>query len=51
MLEAMRLISAGQISEALGLIGLTLGLGVGAAALGFWLGQRLRPLTPPRSEP
>ena len=50
MLEAMRLISAGQISEALGLIGLTLGLGVGAAALGFWLGQRLRPLTPPRSE-
>ena len=50
MLEAMRLISAGQISEALGLIGLTLGLGVGAAALGFWLGHRLRPLTPPRSE-
>ena len=51
MLEAMRLISAGQISEALGLIGLTLGLGVGAAALGFWLGQRLRPLMPPQSEP
>ena len=51
MLEAMRLISAGQISEALGLIGLTLGLGVGAAALGFWLGHRLRPPTPPRSEP
>ena len=50
MLEAMRLISAGQISEALGLIGLTLGLGVGAAAPGFWLGHRLRPLTPPRSE-
>lgn len=51
MLEAMRLISAGQISDALGLIGLTLGLGVGAAALGFWLGQRVRPPTPPRSEP
>ena len=51
MLEAMRLISAGQISEALGLIGLTLGLGVGAAALGFWAGHRLRPPTPPRSEP
>ena len=51
MLEAMRLMSSGKIVEALGLIGLTLGLGVGAAALGFWLGQRLRPLTPPRSEP
>ena len=50
MLAAMRLISAGQISEALGLIGLTLGLGVGAAALGFWVGQRLRPLMPPQSE-
>ena len=51
MLDAMQLISTGQIADALGLIGLTLGLGVGAAALGFWLGQRLRPLTPPRSEP
>ena len=50
MLEAMQLISAGQTSEAFGLIGLTLGLGVGAAALGFWLGQRVRPPTPPRSE-
>ena len=51
MLEAMQLISAGKIVEALGLIGLTLGLGVGAAALGFWIGQRVRPPTPPRSEP
>ena len=51
MLEAMQLISTGHIAEAFGLIGLTLGLGVGAAALGFWLSQRLRPLTPPRSEP
>ena len=51
MVDAMRLISAGQIDQALGLIGLTLGLGVGAAALGFWLGQRVRPLTPPRSGP
>ena len=51
MLEAMRLISAGQISEALGLIGLTLGLGVGAAALGVWARQRVRPPTPPRPEP
>ena len=39
MLNAMRLISAGQIAEALGLIGLTLGLGVGGAAIGFWLGH------------
>ena len=51
MLDATRLISAGQTAEALGLIGLTLGLGLGAAALGFWLGQRIRPPTPPRSEP
>ena len=51
MLEAMQLISAGKIVEALGLIGLTLGLGLGAAALGFWVGQRVRPPTPPRSGP
>ena len=51
MLEAVQLISSGKIVEALGLIGLTLGLGVGAAALGFWLGQRFKPLTPPRSGP
>ena len=51
MLAAMQLISAGKIVEALGLIGLTLGLGLGAAALGFWIGQRVRLLTPPRSEP
>ena len=51
MLDAMQLISTGQIADALGLIGLTLGLGVGAAALGFWAGQRVRPPTPPRSEP
>ena len=51
MLEAMQLISAGKIVEALGLIGLTLGLGLGAAALGFWVGQTVRPPTPPRSEP
>ena len=51
MVEAMQLISAGRVIEALGLMGLTLGLGLGAAALGFWIGQRVRLLTPPRSEP
>ena len=51
MLEAMQLISAGKIVEASGLIGLTLGLGLGAAALGFCFGQRVRPPMPPRSEP
>ena len=51
MVDAMQLISAVQIAEALGLIGVTLGLGVGAAALGIWIGQTIKPPTPPRSEP
>ena len=51
MLEAMQLISAGKIVEALGLIGFTLGLGVGAAALGLWIGPKVRLLMPPRLEP
>ena len=51
MLDAMRLISAGHVVEAFGLLGLTLGLGLGAAALGLLVGLRLRPPMPPRSEP
>ena len=51
MLAAMKHLSAGEWSDALGIIGLTLGLGLGAAALGFSLGRRLRPPGPPRSEP
>ena len=51
LLDAMRLISAGRVIEASGLMGLTLGLGLGAAALGLWIGQRVRLLMPPRSEP
>jgi CrcB protein len=51
MLAAMKHLSAGDWGAALGLIGLTLGLGLGAAALGFSLGRRLRTPGPPRSEP
>ena len=50
-LAAMKQLSAGDWAAALGLIGLTLGLGLGAAALGFSLGRRLRPPKQPRSEP
>ena len=41
MLDAMRLISAGRVIEASGLMGLTLGLGLGAAALGFKAGRQM----------
>jgi len=41
MLAAMKHISQGHWGAALGLIGLTLGLGLGAAALGFFTGRRL----------
>jgi CrcB protein len=51
MFDAMRLISAGRVIEASALMGLTLGLGLGAAALGLWIGHRFRLLTLPRSEP
>ena len=40
MLAVMKHLSAGDWAAALGLIGLTLGLGVGAAGLGFWCGRR-----------
>ena len=49
MLGAMKQLSSGDWAAALGLIGLTLGLGVGAAALGFSLGRWLKPPAPPQS--
>ena len=51
MLAAMKHLSAGDWPAAVGLIGLTLGLGLSAAALGFGLGRWLKPREQPRSEP
>ena len=42
MLDAMRLISSGRVVEASGLIGITLGLGVGAASLGMFVGCKYK---------
>ena len=42
MLAAMRDLSRGEWGSAVGLIALTLGLGLGAAALGLLLGRRCR---------
>ncbi len=49
MLAAMKHLNAGDWAAALGLIGLTLGLGLGAAALGFSFGRWLKPPEPPQS--
>ena len=42
MVNTIRFLVSGQWPEALGLLGLTLGLGLGAAALGFGLGRTLK---------
>ena len=49
MLDAVRLLGVGDIKSAAGLIGLTLGLGLGAAALGFQIGRKIRRPALPRS--
>ena len=49
MLDAVRQLGVGDIKAAAGLIGLTMGLGLGAAALGAQLGRQIRPPRPPRS--
>ena len=45
MVNSVDLIVSGQQLEAIGLIGLTLGLGLGGAALGLWIGRRFDALT------
>ena len=49
MLDAVRQLGVGEIKAAAGLIGLTLGLGLGSAALGLQLGRKIRPPEQPRS--
>ena len=53
MVNSVDLIVSGQQLAAIGLIGLTLGLGLGGAALGLWIGRRfdalaIKPSEPPR---
>ena len=42
MVNTIQFLASGQWPEALGLLGLTLGLGLGAAGLGFGLGRTLK---------
>ena len=53
MVNSVDLIHSGQHLAALGLIGMTMGLGLGGAALGFWIGRSvdallIRPSEPPQ---
>ena len=53
MINSVDLIHSGQHLAALGLIGMTMGLGLGGAALGFWIGRSvdallIRPSEPPQ---
>ena len=51
MVNSVDLIASGQQLEAFGLIGMTLGLGLGGAALGVWIGRRVDALAIKPSEP
>ena len=51
MVNSVDLIVSGQQLAAIGLIGLTLGLGLGGAALGLWIGRRFDALAIKPSEP
>ena len=41
MLDVVELLSSGAYVEAIGLVGLTLGCGLGTAGLGFWFARRV----------
>ena len=51
MVNSVDLIHSGQHLAALGLIGMTMGLGLGCAALGFWIGRSVDALLIRLSEP
>ena len=51
MVSSVDLIYSGNTLAACGLIGMTLGLGLGGAALGFWIGRRVYALSIKPSEP
>ena len=51
MVNSVDLIASGQQLAAIGLIGMTLGLGLGGAALGLWIGRRVDALAIKPSEP
>ena len=51
MVNSVDLIVSGQQLAAIGLIGLTLGLGFGGAALGLWIGRSVHALAIKPSEP
>ena len=51
MVNSVDLIVSGESLAALGLIGMTLGLGLGGAALGLWIGRNMSALFVRLSEP
>ena len=51
MVNSVDLIASGQLFEAIGLVCMTLGLGLGGAALGLWIGRRFDALAIKPSEP